>query len=296
MVTADSIKVAANGLRFRMLRWQPSAARRSLLLLHGLASNARIWELVAPLLAQAGLACFAPDQRGHGQSEKSEDGYDDVALIASDIRGMVEALGLEHPVLVGHSWGASCALAYAANFSQGPGSPDGLVLVDGGLGQLSTYPGATWESMRDLLTPPHLDGVRRDVLEGRLRDPQRKWPLDARALEITLANFELRPDGTVTPHLTFDRHLAIVRGMWLFETYAQFARVRCPILAIPARPPKPWDESERGFMRLKEKGAETAARMGVDIRVHWMDDTVHDVPLHRPEALVEKIVRFVDGL
>jgi pimeloyl-ACP methyl ester carboxylesterase len=292
----DSIEVMANGLRFRVLRWEPKTASRSLLLLHGLASNARIWELVAPLLTEDGLTCYAPDQRGHGQSDKPDEGYDDLAVIAEDIGGLIHALGLDHPVLVGHSWGASGGLCYAANNTQGPASPAGLVLVDGGIGQLSAYPGASWESVRGMLTPPRLAGVPLESLRARLSEPDRKWPMDPGAVDISLANFEILDNGTVRPRLTFERHMRLVRSIWEFRTYDQFPRLRCPVLMIPAKPPEPWDPQESGLVQLKEQGVARAKASITDLRVEWMDSTVHDIPLQRPRALADRILEFVRSL
>ncbi|OGO15551.1 MAG: hypothetical protein A2Y93_06405 [Chloroflexi bacterium RBG_13_68_17] len=291
----ESQEFSANGLAFHVLHWGWRDPGRAMLLLHGLASNARIWEQTAPHLAEAGWAVFAPDLRGHGRSAKPDTGYD-IASLTDDIAGLIRSLGVLRPVLVGHSWGAALALAFAARAGPGTEQPAALVLVDGGLGQLNRFPGGTWETVRDLLTPPRLAGMARADLAERLRDPQRKWPMDEQAVDISLANFELRPDGTVTPHLTFERHMRIVRSMWEFEVHAQFVRVRCPILALPARPPRPWDEAEERFVLLKEDGAERAIQVGADLRVHWMDDTIHDVPLQRPRRLAQEILGFADGL
>ena len=46
-----------------------------LVLLHGLASNLNIWNLVAPILAQE-FNVYSLDQRGHGLSFKPDNGYD----------------------------------------------------------------------------------------------------------------------------------------------------------------------------------------------------------------------------
>lgn len=111
-----------------------------MLLLHGLASNARIWEQTAPHLAEAGWGVFAPDLRGHGRSAKPDTGYD-IASLTDDIAGLIRSLGVLRPVLVGHSWGAALALAFAARAGPGTEQPAALVLVDGGLGQLNRLPG-----------------------------------------------------------------------------------------------------------------------------------------------------------
>ena len=291
----ESRKVSANGLEFRVLQWGSADSGRVMLLLHGLASNARIWELTAPHLAETGWAVFAPDLRGHGLSSKPDNGYDFAAL-SDDVNGLITSLALRHPVLVGHSWGAAIALAFAARTAGGDGQPSAVVLVDGGLSQLNRYPGGTWETVRDLLTPPRLAGVQLPDLVRLLTDPRRKWPMDARAVDITLANFEHRPDGSLAPFLTFERHMRLVRSMWEFEVHAQFARVGCPILALPTRPPRPWEEVEENFVRMKEEGALLAQRSGADVRVRWLDDTIHDVPLQRPEELAQEIRRFADAL
>src|SRR6266508_6370430 len=98
-------------------------------LLHGLASNARIWDGVASRLAGAGFRVAALDQRGHGDSEQPDAGYD-FATVCRDLKAVLGALEADRPVLVGHSWGASVALQYAAERGD---AVAGLVLVDGGL-------------------------------------------------------------------------------------------------------------------------------------------------------------------
>ncbi len=57
------------------------------------------------------------DLRGHGDSEKPRDGYDDSEAWASDVRAVVEALDLEPFVLVGWSYGSLVVLDYLASYS-----------------------------------------------------------------------------------------------------------------------------------------------------------------------------------
>ena len=54
-----------------------------ILLLHGLASSARSWEPVAKRLAAAGHHVVAADFRGHGLSDKPDDGYDLATVIVT---------------------------------------------------------------------------------------------------------------------------------------------------------------------------------------------------------------------
>ncbi len=80
---------------------------------------ARIWELAAPYLAQAGLAPIALDLRGHGLSDKPEGEYS-FAEYAADLLGFLNSMDLDKPLLVGHSWGAMVALDYATRYPLGP--------------------------------------------------------------------------------------------------------------------------------------------------------------------------------
>jgi pimeloyl-ACP methyl ester carboxylesterase len=69
---------------------------------------------------------LAFDARGHGESEASAKNDYSVEWQAGDIAAVVDALGLERFVLVGHSMGGSVALPYA---SRHPARVAGLVLV-----------------------------------------------------------------------------------------------------------------------------------------------------------------------
>lgn len=136
-VTPTDRSLPGDGIRLHARDWGDGSAGRSVVLRHGLSSNARIWDGVASLLVAAGLRPVAIDQRGHGESEQPSSGYD-FATVASDLSRALEALELAEPVLVGHSWGANVALHYAA---ERPGAVAGLALVDGAFGDVAEWAG-----------------------------------------------------------------------------------------------------------------------------------------------------------
>jgi pimeloyl-ACP methyl ester carboxylesterase len=282
-------------LRLHYLDWNLAAVKRPAVLLHGLASNARIWELTAPLLAQAGLRLFAPDLRGHGLTDKPDGDYG-FDVYARDLAAFFNALDLERPLLVGHSWGAMLALDYAARFPVGPRSPAGIVLVDGGLNQLDDFPGATWDTVRERLAPPHLAGMPLETFMQWLRAPHAHWQPDEQAVQIILANFEIAEDETIYPHLTFERHMQIVRAMWDFQTYTRFAQVRCPVLALPALPAAPLSSTDQEYLQRKQRGAEKVLAANPAVRIHWVEDSIHDIPLQKPQALADFILDFEHSL
>jgi pimeloyl-ACP methyl ester carboxylesterase len=80
-------------------------------LLHGGSSSAATWDRLASALAAAGHRVVAPDLRGHGGSSRTGDYPLDA--YADDVRGLMDALGMESAALVGHSLGGyvACTLA-----------------------------------------------------------------------------------------------------------------------------------------------------------------------------------------
>lgn len=70
-----------------------------------------------PVMKELGHLRFcAPDLRGYGETDRPSDGYD-VVTLTDDIRALIEALGLDRPVLVGHDWGGALAWIFAHRHS-----------------------------------------------------------------------------------------------------------------------------------------------------------------------------------
>ena len=80
--------VDLRGLSFHYREYE--GAGRPLILLHGVASNSRIWITTAPLLAER-FHVYALDQRGPGESAKPDDGSD-FATVVADLEAFVELL------------------------------------------------------------------------------------------------------------------------------------------------------------------------------------------------------------
>jgi len=299
MVDSQSAPISSylllNDLRVHYLRWGEPGHGQAVVLLHGLASNARIWELTAPYLAEAGFDLIAPDQRGHGLTDKpdSDLGF---STYTQDLLALITSLELDRPILVGHSWGASVALDYAARFAIGRRAPAGIVLVDGGLIQMNAIPGATWEEMRDRLTPPRLAGMPLDDFLDLLRRPRPDWQPNEQAIRIILGNFEIREDETIAPRLRFEQHMQIVRAMWDFDTLERFVQLRCPALLLPAYPPSPLSTEEQDYLQTKEMGLAEILKVNSRVQYDWIQDSIHDIPLQHPQKLARRIIQFAQTL
>src|SRR5579863_3553202 len=96
--------------RFQYLSW--GAERVDLpavVLLHGITSSAQSWVRVGPDLASR-YRVYALDMRGHGESIKPPAGAYSLRHTADDAAAFIEALGLDNPALMGHSWGGATAM------------------------------------------------------------------------------------------------------------------------------------------------------------------------------------------
>lgn len=285
--------VLANGLRLHYRRWNTPASRSDLppvLLLHGLASSSYIWNLVAPFLAEQGYEVIALDQRGHGESAKPDHGYDFATILADD-QAAVQALGLQRPIVVGHSWGAMAALEYAAAPGTGVSA---LILVDGALQQFSQRPGWSLEKALVELAPPRYAGVARETFLGFFDSSPlaQAWTPEIEASVLHIV--DQHADGTVSPRLTFENHLKIIEAMWHQPTMELYARVRCPIQIVVAEH-EPFNATGRLLAELREQSLEKIRAVQPAMRLVRMANTVHDIPLQRPQKLAEEILAFVSG-
>ncbi|MDQ3337891.1 MAG: alpha/beta hydrolase [Myxococcota bacterium] len=107
----DIAFVEANGLRFGYLE---AGKGPLVLLLHGFPDTAYTWDRALPALADAGFRAVAPFMRGYHPTAIPADGRYDTDTLAADAVALIEALGEEHAIVIGHDWGAGAAYGAAA--------------------------------------------------------------------------------------------------------------------------------------------------------------------------------------
>lgn len=285
--TAVDKTVELRGLTFHYREYGTSG--RPIVLLHGVASNSRIWITTAPRLADE-FSLYTLDQRGHGESAKPDTGYD-FETVVSDLDAFIDGLGLQQPVIVGHSWGGNVALEYAATHPDGIA---GLIMVDGGYIEISSRPGATWERAETEMAPPDLT----HLTPAQLIEGAKQWALgDIWSDEVEAAlmgNFYVTDSGTIRPHLSRANHMQVVRALWEQRPSELFRSVQCPTLFVPAES----SDSGRGkaWMAMKREAIARAKELVENCDVCWFEDTIHDIPLHRPEELAQTIRDFAETL
>jgi len=278
-----------NHMRYHLADWGGPPDAQPIVLVHGLASNARIWTFVAPELAER-FRVVAVDQRSHGLTEPPPDGDYSFKAMCDDLRAVCAELHFEKPVIVGHSWGASVALEYAARF---PAEVSGVVMIDGGFVGIGQR--MTWEEAEQRLAPPRLSGTPLAVFRDRAKGFLGQLYSDE-VLEAVLGNFEIRADETIAPHLAFENHMKIVRAMWQQDAPAIYSQVKCPALFLPCVPSEPHDEMASQFLGWKRESARAVERLMPQAVIDWLTDSIHDVPLQKPALVAEKIGAFAEAV
>ena len=242
------------------------------LLVHGLSSNRRTWDQVAARLNELGHPVASVDLRGHGRSDKPDDGYD-FPTMGRDLLKVLDATGFAAAVLAGQSTGGNIVVDVAAH---DPNRALGVVGVDGGALELSRqWP--DWDACKEALAPPPLAGTPAASVESRIRRSHPTW--SDWGIEATMANLEQLPDGTVRPWLTLDRHLRILRALWEHRPSAVIPKLDVDVLLVMAGVEDELAEQKRALCD-ELSGAPR-------VRIEWITPGDHDLHVQHPVVLAD---------
>jgi pimeloyl-ACP methyl ester carboxylesterase len=154
-------KINVNNLNIHY--WQ-SGKGPELTLVHGLGGNLAAWHLMMVPDLQQDYRVLTYDLRGHGRSQAAV-GYATGNMV-QDLRGLLDTLGIEKTVLVGHSWGADIVLHFALLH---PERVSEVVIVEGALlaPLAPVYRGPDWDGW------PYVTGTIETLLGRPVPDEHR---------------------------------------------------------------------------------------------------------------------------
>lgn len=266
--------IEVNGLTIHYLDWGGDSAR-NLLLAHGQGGNAHNWDHIAREL-RGEFRVIALDQRGHGDSSHTLEGYA-VTAFAADLAAFVEAVGIVPCDYVGASLGARNAIPYAGD---NPTHLKHLVCLDYG-------PEMSVASARN-----QIGGMNRRPLGWRSIEEYVDHSLQANSRPSAeyyrnTAEHGLRLNyaGKYVPKQ--DTDIFWINGSFgknevplLWEKWAQ---IRCPILELKG--------AESDFL-----SSEIVARMRElqpSMQFIEVPDSGHPVASDNPEFLLNELRRFL---
>ncbi len=249
-----------------------------LVLLHGLSSNAHMWNGVGDAMASHGYRSVAVDQRGHGLSDKPEGPYDMVA-VTDDLFALLEAEQITRPILAGQSWGANVVMEFAARF---PGRARGVVPVDGGFIDLAaSFP--DWDQCERIMAPPRLAGTPASQLRAWLRSSHPDWS-DA-AMDWQMGFVQVDPEGRAAPWLSFENHIKVLRGLWEHRPLDRYRSVTDPVWWIVAEP----RAGATGWAGRKRPAVDAVQALLPKSRATWIAGD-HDLHAQYPDRVASVIL------
>ena len=261
--------VEANGLKLHYTR--TGGNKPAIVLLHGITDAGLCWMPVAERLA-SNYDVIMLDARGHGQSDRAAT-YSWVAL-AEDAHAVIKELGLEKPIILGHSLGALTAMLVAGMY---PDTPGAILAED---------PPAHWT---DRAISDEDFKATHDRFSERLAwlqemDTQARISLQQDA-EPRWSEAELGPWAEAKGQVTTD----VLELIWTGENQAvRLSGVKCPVLLITG-------DTERGAI-VSPDDATHLQNLIPQIQVAHIADASHNIRRDEFDEYMVAVRSFLDTL
>jgi pimeloyl-ACP methyl ester carboxylesterase len=266
--------VKVNDINLHYLDWGGDSPR-NLLLTHGQNGTAHNWDFIAQELRDE-FRVIALDQRGHGESDHTRDGYA-VTAFATDLAEFAQAIGIVPFDLVGASLGGRNGISYAGDHSD---QLKHFVTLDYG-------PEMSKDAAKKQVT-----GIGRRPLGWNSHDEFVEYSskLDPRASLAYLRNqaqhgLRLNYAGKLVP--MHDPDMFWINGGFgvreVPHLWEQWAKIRCPILELKGL--------HSDF--LSPEIVERMREMQPSMQFLEVPDSGHPIPADNPDFLLRELRRFL---
>ena len=265
ITTWPAAYVVANGVKIHYYR--SGGDKPPLVLVHGFSDLGLCWTRAARAL-ERDYDVIMYDARGHGFSDVPETGYTDKDH-AADLVGLIRALGLEKPAVMGHSMGASTASVAAAMY------PDviGRVILEDPPWRMEVEPkgrAVMLEEWRARIAEQKR--MSRETVMAQCREEHPTWD-----------------EAEIGPWAESKRQLSLnvfsgLGGQWTpwQETVAQ---ISCPTLLVMADP-----ELEA---IVTSEVAEQTVKLNANVQVVHIDGAGHNIRRERFEPYMQAVTEFL---
>jgi len=178
------------------------------LLIHGGRDHARNWDRVADAFLDR-FSVYAPDLRGHGDSDWSIGGQYSMPEFVLDIEALADEIDRDPITIIGHSMGGGIALQYAGICSNRVGK---IVSIEGLGPRLMMQRSPAHFRMRKWVA---------DLRQLEERTPRRYASIDAAVARMEQENQHLSPE--MARHLTIHGAKQNEDGTysWKFDNYVR---------------------------------------------------------------------------
>ncbi len=257
-----------DGAKFHYYR--TGGGKTPLVLLHGFSDNGRCWLPEAEELQEYDV--ILPDARGHGLSARvqPDQSVDPVA----DIAALIQVLGLEKPIVGGHSMGAMTASRLGA---QHPDLVRALVLEDPPW--FMRKPGSQEHApLKESPLGAWIRELQKQSLEQVLAQCRKEHPAWSEATASYWCEGKFQLD------LNFLTSRNVFNGYWQDEVQA----FTCPVLLVRANP-------KLGGL-VSARAAQIAAGLNPRIQVVQIRGASHHARFDRHAEYMQKVKIFLNEL
>jgi pimeloyl-ACP methyl ester carboxylesterase len=290
----DHAQVEANGISFHVASTRGENGP-PILCVHGFPEGWMSWRPVMERLADRPI--YAPDLRGYPGTTAPKSGYD-VFTLTDDLKALIEALGLDRPVLVSHDWGAALGWIFAHRYSH---LIRKLVVINGTHPKTLVRAAVTFEDLQPFRIPwvPFFEipWLPEFLFTSRLGRKVSRWTFVVRegrkgamdrALVHELVERFQKPRDLHGPINYYRQMVATVVLPWrharLYRVYD--TPVTVPVTAV-------WGQEDTA---LTEKvGKKSGRDAGCEVEWRPLAGVGHFVDLEAPDALAREIERVVTG-
>jgi pimeloyl-ACP methyl ester carboxylesterase len=263
----ESASVKSNGIRIHY--WRTSGQGKPVMIMsHGVTDYGLSWSSLAEKL-QNDYDIIMYDARGHGFSEKPEGPYD-LPNHVEDLVGLIKALNIEKPILVGHSMGSGIVALAGATY---PDMPHAIIMEDPALAELLKY-------LKEVNIPQWKKLIEADKAMGK----QKLMKLARSNRHPGWSDFEY--DHWAEAKLLVSSNVVnVIKDEALREPKKVYPKITAPVLILKA------DANEAN----RKKHIETAKLLQNGKLVH-IDGASHLVRLDKPIETEQQIRAFLAEL
>ncbi len=237
-----------------------------IIFLHGYTDSSHSWSSTTPWLSDT-YRTIAPDQRGHGDSQRPRYGYT-ISQYAEDVIAMMNRFHIPQAVVVGHSMGSFIAHQVASAY---PERVSHLVLIGSAPTGVNhgvvTY---VWDEIVGL--PDFQDPIDPDFI--------RDWQTGPNPVDPVFFEKVLQETGKVPARVW----KAALRGLLTDDHTTFFSNVTAPTLII-------WGTADSFFSQADQDALQVALPDAVFLAY---DGGGHNIQWEEPQRVADDIRAFIE--
>ncbi|KEO84634.1 alpha/beta fold hydrolase [Tumebacillus flagellatus] len=280
-------KIPVNGVDLAVYEWSDSG--EPVIFLHFMNGAACVWNGVVPFFTETYRA-IGIDLRGHGHSDAPESGYE-IATMAADVIGVMDALGIESAHFVGSSLGCHVSAWLAAHY---PERARSLALSDGAIYDMAQPQGepVALETILQMVAGNSIEPefATTDEFVQVLRDHWgEKWNAvrERAVFDGFVPALVQLPNGKFGRKTTKALEVKMISELYQVRHLPLYEKMQCPVLFLPAA-------KHRAFAYKNEFIARCRAVLKPYSKVVIIPNTEHNMLYDFPAEVSREVLAFYE--